>query len=120
MAGRVGGLISVEANGTTLRAKGNWTIFGLADKREGVYGADTFHGYKEMPQARGVEGTITDSADLNLTEFFNITNGTVRVQLANGKSYSVFEAFYVGDAGLETEEGEVKVRFEGARVEEVA
>lgn len=115
---RVGGIIKFLIDGVQLPAKGNFT-FGLGTpKRETVIGTDGVHGYKETPTAPYIEGAITDSLGTDLKALFNLTNVTVLLDLANGKSVVLHDAYYCGDGETSTEEGEVKVRFEGSSAEE--
>ena len=115
---RVGGTIFVRVNGTQRDAKGNFTYHLGIPKREAVIGPDRVHGYKEMPQVSYIEGAITDQGDLNVKELQELEDATVSIDLANGKSFSLSEAYYAHDGGITTEEGEIPVRFEGVSGEE--
>lgn len=116
---RVGGLIQVQIQGEIYDAKGSFTYNLGRPMREAVVGADTVHGYKEMPQVAFVEGVITDRQTLDLETLVSARDVTVTLQLANGKVIVLREAWFAGEGSASTEEGEITVRFEGIGGEEV-
>ncbi|TAH39292.1 MAG: phage tail protein [Planctomycetota bacterium] len=118
--GRVAGIIRFKANGTQHRAKGNFSYNIGAPKREAVVGADAVHGYKETPQQPFIEGEITDSEDLKLKDLVTLADGTITLELANGKLIALYEAWFAGDGTGQTQEANIAVRYEGMRAEEVA
>lgn len=113
MSRRVGGLLFLKVDGVQYQAKGEFTYSLLKFKREMVVGADGVHGYKEMPVAPFIEGAITDSDDLGIDDILNISDSTVTIQLANGKTISLEHAAYVADGETKSEEGEIQFRVEG-------
>jgi len=117
---RVGGILFFKVGGVLCNAKGSFTYNIGAAKREAIVGADSVHGFKEMPQVPYVEGSITDSDELDLETLLNLRDTTVTLELANGKVIAIEEAFFAGDGNATTEEGEIEVRFEGIRGREVA
>lgn len=119
MAKRVGGIISLKADGQTYQAKGNFTYHLGVPKRESVVGHDGYHGYKETPQAAYIEGEITDEYGLDVKKLLETKDATVTLDLANGKSMVLREAVFVGDGNGNTEEGNIAVRWEGPQGEEV-
>jgi hypothetical protein len=118
-AERVGGIIFFKVNGEQYRAKGNFTTNLGRPKREAVIGADGVHGYKELPQVAFIEGEITDSAQLSMETLVTMKDATVTVEFANGKIHVLRDAFFAGEGNLESEEGNIAVRFEGMSAEEV-
>ena len=117
---RVGGILEVKIDGTLFSAKGEFTYNLGTPKREAVVGADSVHGFKEMPQVAYCEGAFTDNDQLDLQKLTEVRDATVTLRLANGKTIVIREAFYAADGKVGTEEGEIEVRFEGVRGEEVA
>jgi hypothetical protein len=81
-------------------------------------GADAVHGYKEVPQVPFIEGKITDSSDLDLAELCDVVDATVTLELANGKVIVLRDAWYAGEGTVDTDEGEIGVRFEGKSADE--
>lgn len=116
---RRGGLISLTIGGVRRDAKGNFSYNLGARKREAVVGADAVHGYKSSPQVPMIEGAISDSSDLDLRELLELTDVTVVLQLENGKSIALSNAWFAGEGAVTVEEGEIAVRFEGLNCREV-
>lgn len=116
---RVGGILFLKANGTLYRAKGAFTYNLGKAKREAVVGADTTHGFKEVPQTPFIEGACTDSSEFNLANLLELRDATVTLEIANGKIIVLQSAWYAGDGNVTSEEGEITVRFEGLTAEEV-
>ena len=116
---RVGGIIELAVNGEVQQAKGAFTYNLGRSKREAVVGADGVHGYKEVPQVAFFEGAITDRQDLDLDGLVTIRDATATLSLANGKIVALFHAWYAGEGTVNTEEGEIGVRFEGLDAEEL-
>lgn len=116
---RRGGTIFFKVDSVQRDAKGNFTYNAGGPKREAMIGADLIvQGYKEMGQVPFIEGEITDQGDLSLTEFINLENVTATLELANGKVFTLAEAWYAADGNVQTEEGNIQVRFEGRTGEE--
>jgi hypothetical protein len=115
---RRGGKILFKIDGARYAAKGNFTYNLGADKKEGIVGADAVHGYKAMPQVPYIEGAITDRGDLSLRQILDLDDATVTLELANGKTVVLSNAWYAGDGNATTEEGEFEIRLEGLRCEE--
>lgn len=109
---RVGGIIRVNVDGREVRAKGGFTYNLGLPKRDAVIGTSEVHGYTEKPQPAFIEGAITDTADLDLKALMRATNATVILDLANGKTVVLRDAYYAAEGEGSTEEGEVKVKWE--------
>jgi hypothetical protein len=119
MGRRSGGILSLKVDGELFQAKGEFTYNLGQPKREAVVGADEVHGYKELPQTPFIEGAITDSEDLDLEKLVLTKDATITLQVANGKVIVLREGWYAADGAVTSEEGEIEVRFEGIRAEEV-
>ena len=116
---RRGGVIFFKVDSTLRDAKGNFTYNVGAPKREAMIGANLeVQGYKEMGQVPFIEGEITDQGDLVLADFTNLDDSTITIELANGKVFTLRNAWYAADGNVQTEEGNVQVRFEGITAEE--
>jgi hypothetical protein len=116
---RIGGIIFLKVDGQLYQAKGNFTYNLGSPKREALIGADGVHGFKETIQVPYVEGAISDSDELDLSKLTTIRDATVTLELANGKVFSLEQAWYAADGNVTTEEGEIQVRFEGITGREV-
>lgn len=115
---RRGGTLSLTVNGVRQDAKGSFSYNLGKPKREAIIGADGVHGYKELPQAPMIEGEITDRGDLDLAAFVETTDATVTLQLANGKTVVLRNAWFAGEGTVQTEEGNIACRFEGLSASE--
>lgn len=116
---RVGGIIFIKVDGNQYDAKGQFTYNLGVPKREAVMGQDSHHGYKELPQEAYCEGEITDSGTLDVKALMSITGATVTIELANGKVAMFRNAYFSGDGNVQTEEGNISVRFTGESAMEI-
>lgn len=119
---RKGGIIYFQVDGNVFQAKGAFDYSLGRPTKEAIVGHDEVHGYKEMPVAPFIEGEITDSKDLDLAALADTQDATVTLQLANGKTIALRNAWSCNPDGMggNTEEGAIKVRFEGLSAEEVS
>lgn len=111
MAQRRGGILSAKIDGVPWQAKGNFTINYGRPLREPIIGADGIHGYKETAQPASIEGVFTDSVDSDLNLLFTAKNITFTLELGNGKTVVLRDAYFMGDGNVTTEEGEIAVMF---------
>jgi len=116
---RVGGILLLKLDGELFRAKGEFTYDIGAPKRDAVVGADEVHGFSEKPKVAFIEGALTDSSDLDLNTVLLFRDGTATLELANGKVIVIREAYYAGDGNVSSDEGEIPLRIEGIRGEEI-
>lgn len=117
---RRGGILEVSVNGTIYDAKGNFTYNLGRPKREAIVGPDRTHGYKELPQVSYVEGEITDASNLDVSALVLTDDATVTLRIANGKTVEFRQAWYAADGNIQTEEGNIQVRFESMDADEIA
>ena len=115
---RVGGTIFFRVNGVQQDAKGSFEYNLGAPKRDPVIGPDRVHGHKEMPQVPYIQGAITDRSDLDVRALVMLIDGTATLELANGKTFSLSEAYYAHEGGITTEEGEIPIRLQGVTGQE--
>lgn len=116
---RRGGMIYVKVDGQIYDAVGSFTYNLGRPQREALVGHDGVHGYKELPQVPYIEGEFRDSASLNVERLLTITGATVTLELANGKVIALRDAWFAGEGQVQTEEGNISVRFEGLQAEEI-
>lgn len=112
------GVIQFHAGERRYDAVGEFKYNLGANKREGLAGSDSVHGYEEMPQVPYIEGEVRDSASLSVDVLVNLKDVTVTLQLfvdaeeGPAKIVTLSEAWYAGD-GEATSKGVLPVRFEG-------
>lgn len=116
---RRAGVIYFKISGALQEAKGEFTYNLGKPKRTAIVGADSVHGYSEEPQVAFIEGAVTDRADLSLATLLAMDGELVTLELANGKTVSLRDAWYASEGSVKTKEGEIPVRFEGKSAEEV-
>ena len=108
---RIGGVLNLTVDGTQYALRGNWSVSPSSVKREGVAGQDGVHGYVETPIVPGAKGDLTTTSGLSVTALQNITNSTVQLTLANGKTYVLSQAWTNAAFEIATAEGKVGVDF---------
>lgn len=108
---RIGGTLFLTVDGTQYAARGNWSVSPSSVKRDGVAGQDSVHGYIEKPVVPGAKGDLTTVPGLSLESLQNITNSTVVIQLANGKTYSLSQAWTEAAFEIDSSEGKVGIVF---------
>ena len=109
---RRAGRIYLKIDGTLHDAKGAFSYNLGHDKRDAIVGSDGIHGYKETPQIPFIEGALTDRGDLDLQDLATQDNVTVTLELVNGKTIVLANAWFAGEASVTTEEAEISVRWE--------
>jgi len=119
MSNRRSGIMYLKVNGEAFDAKGNFTYNSGKPKREAIVGNASVHGYKETPQTPYIEGEITDRGNLDVDNLKMIDDATVTLELANGKTFLLRNAWYAGDGDVGTEEANIGIRFEGLSGEEI-
>jgi len=117
----IGGTIFFKIDGDIYKAKGGFKYGAGKPEREAVVGVDGVHGYTEKPTAPFIEGELTDHGDLSIDDLANITESTITIDLANGKTFVLKQAWNCNKDGLsvEADDGKIGVRFEGMQGEEV-
>lgn len=115
MAGRVGGIITVKIDSQQYQAKGNFTYDIGAPLRAAVVGHDKVHGYSEIPKVAFIAGEFTDDTAIDTEVLANITGATVTLDLANGKTIMLRQAWFAEALEGNTEEGNMSVRFEAEK-----
>ena len=119
MANAVGGTIYLSIDGAQYAARGNFMVSPSSVGREGVAGQDYVHGYTEKPIVPGIKGDLTTVPGLSLETLLAITDSTIMVQLKNGKTYTLANAWTKGAFDIDTSEGKVGVEFQGLTCDEV-
>lgn len=109
---RRAGIIYLKIDGALQEAKGDFSYNLGSPKRDAIIGADGIHGFKETPQVPFIEGAVTDAATLDLSALTTIDNATVHLELNNGKTIVLANAWYASEGTPTTGEAEIPVRFE--------
>jgi hypothetical protein len=118
-AQRIGGLLALRVDGNLYEARGSFQVTPSKVKRTGVAGQDGVHGYIEEPIVPQIKGDLSIGNMLSIEDLDNITDSTVQVQLANGRTYVLVDAWTVAGSVIDAHDGKVDVTFEGISCEEI-
>ena len=110
---RIAGIAYIKVDGRQFAARGNWTVSARLTERTGIAGQDGVHGYMEVPRVPYIEGDISTTQEFSVEDISGIADATVQVDLANGKSYVLRNAWQAGAVDINTHDGLAKVKFEG-------
>ena len=81
--------------------------------RESLAGQDVIHGYGEKPKPPSISGTLRDAGSMTLQSFNDMTNVTITLELANGKTVIGRNMWTVEAQEVKTAEGTFEVKWEG-------
>ncbi|MCA1860930.1 phage tail tube protein [Janthinobacterium sp. HH103] len=115
---RLAGIAYLTVDGTNYMLAGDFAYSVSKVARETLMGQDRVHGYSEKPKQGSMSGTIRDAGGLSVASFNAMTNVTVTVELANGKTIIGRNMWTVGDLEVKTTEATFEVKWEGFSVEE--
>lgn len=113
------GTIFFNVDGKRQWAKGSFTYNLGGEQRTTITGADRVHGYSSTPRAAFIEGMVTDSSETDLAWITMLDGVTATLELANGKTIIMPDAWYAGSGDVTTEEAEIVLRLEAAAGEEM-
>ena len=116
---RIGGILSLRVDGNQYEARGSFQVTPSSVKRTGVAGQDSVHGYIEEPVVPQIKGNISIGHLLSIDVLDEITDATVQIQLANGRTYVLSNAWAVAGSVIDAHDGQVDVTFEGLTCVEI-
>jgi hypothetical protein len=112
MANRVrGGLLAVKVDGVSYSGVGNFTFNIGKPLRAPLLGSTGVDGYSETPQAAFIAGEFRDGENVDLEALVGTSDATVTLELANGKTFVLANAWFEGDGTGNSQEGNFAVRF---------
>jgi hypothetical protein len=115
----VAGTVYLRVDGRQYRARAEIKVSTASFEREAVIGQDGVHGYIERRAVCYIEGKMTDSPDLSTEQLEAMCNVTVTIELLNGKTYVLRNAWNTKAGPLDTTDGSLEFRFEGRAAEEL-
>jgi hypothetical protein len=86
--------------------------------RETLKGQSAVEGFSEMPQQGRIAAQLRDRADATVQSLNAVTNSTIVIQAANGKTVTGSGMWQVGDIRVGTKEGTFSIEFESDIVTE--
>lgn len=110
---RLAGTAFLSVNGITYQLEGALTYSPVKVMRETLKGQDGVHGYKEMPEPGKIGGSIRDSGGLTVADFNAMTDATIVLQLANGKTVTGSNMWTVDAIEVDTVDAKFEVKWEG-------
>lgn len=116
---RLAGISAITIDGTAYDIVGDLTWSPSTVKRETLAGQTRVEGFSEMPVAGFIAATIRDGGGFTVATFNGLTNSTIVVQQANGKSILGNGMWCIDAQEVKTQEGSFGVRFESDDVSEV-
>lgn len=116
---RRAGIYQLTVNGNLYEVAGAATYNIGGEQRETLVGHDSVHGFKAMPLAPFVEVDLRDAGTLNVRTLKDLTDASVIVSLANGKTIVLSGAWWEGSGDGNTEEATIAGRFGARTAEEV-
>lgn len=94
-------------------------IMAASEKREAIVGLDGTVAIQRTFQSPWVEASLRDDPAIDLQDVYAQENVTVTVELTNGSSYELSNAYYTGDAELDARDGKVAARWNGATMRRI-
>lgn len=116
---RIGGVLAILVDGVQYEARGNFQVTGMTVKRTGVAGQDGVHGFIEEPIVPSIKGDWSIGNQLSLVALEAITDATAQINLANGMSYILTDAWTVAAFVLDAHDGKLMVELEGLTLQEM-
>jgi len=117
---RRAGTIFIKKDGNILELAGDWDFNPGGKKRSTKKGPTQRLGYKEEVQDCYLEGNLADNSNLDIVkDLYDVTNSSITLELANGKTWIFKNAWWAADGKQNTGEGEIEARFEAISATEV-
>jgi hypothetical protein len=113
MGERIAGIAYLKVDGDLYPLRGNFTVSPSPTERTGLAGQDYVHGFQELPRVPYIEGDVSTTPEISWEDVALIFDSTVTAELANGKVYTLYQAWCRNAFELNTREGQARVRFEG-------
>lgn len=115
---RLAGTAYFSVDGVSYMLSGDLEYDPSTVTRESLVGQDGVHGYSEKPKTGSISGTLRDAQNITVAAFNAMTNNTVTLELANGKTVVGRNMWTTEVQPVKTSEGTFEVKWEGPTVEE--
>lgn len=115
---RLAGIAFISVDGQNYMLQADLTYRVSTVERESLIGQDTVHGYSEKPSTGMISATLRDAKNLSVASINSMTNSTVVLQLANGKTIIGRNMWTVDVQEVKTAEATLDVKWEGPSVTE--
>ena len=120
MSKMLGGVICLKVNGKLYFATGDFKYGGGEIKRTEKLAHQGVLVFTGETTAAFIEGVIVKK-DIGLKDIADIQDATITLDLPDGKTFTLYQAFSTNEKGIEasTEKGEISVKFVGCKHAEV-
>lgn len=115
---RLAGVAYLSVDGQSYQLAGEVSYSVSRIKRESLSGPSGVQGYSEMPIPGSISASFRDAGSLTVAKFNAMTNVSVTVELANGKTIIGRNMWTVESQEVKSGEATFDVKFEGFTVEE--
>ena len=115
MSKRIAGTCYVKVDGEQLSLSGSLSCSMNTVVREAQMGSTGVAGYSENPVAPTISGTFNFMEEFPIEKLMEQTSMTVTAELANGKVFTLSEAFVSGEVQASPNDGTVSITFTGVR-----
>jgi len=116
---RRGGIVSLSVNGEQLDVADDLEYQLSGDEREAATGPTGVQGYITKPIVPFFATSLRDSDTFDAGLHSQITGATVTVELTNGKTITLRDAWATGAWSQQAVEGTIAARWEGLSASEV-
>lgn len=111
---RVAGICYIKVDGSQLEVKGGIEVPIASTAKEVVMGLNGVAGYKETVQRQYIKLEAIFTKDFPFSLIANGNNMTVTAELANGRVYTIANAWLEGnDTSVNAEDGTISLEFSG-------
>jgi hypothetical protein len=107
------GTCFLRLDGNMIALDGDWKVQPNSKQRTGKAGPSGGLGFIEQNVIPSISGTAADSGSFSIQGLASITNSTVTLELVNGKTYILSQAWWSGESEVDVMEGKIPVKFEG-------
>lgn len=116
---KLGGLLNITRNGKRYTAEGHFDYnLGLPKKVGQMDSAGRMVGYVEEPQKNFIKGNIYVGADDSIVDILQEEELTVVLELNNGKSIVLSQAWNESEGTLNSEKNLMEIELVGFKAEE--
>ena len=109
----IAGTAFIKVDSKQYSLGGSFSISPATRTREGVAGLSGTVGWTESPRVPFAEGDGLTPEGFSAKELEGIRNATVTIELVNGRTYVLTEAWQAGEITIDAAAGTVSLRFEG-------
>jgi hypothetical protein len=116
---KIAGTAYFKADGKQFTLSGSFSYSVNKNTREGKAGLSGVAGFTETSKVPWVEGEFYTTPEFRTADLEKITNATITVDLANGVTVLLQNAWQTGDIEIDAAAGTSTVRFEGMAGKEI-